>query len=363
METAVIATSSSRKAGAPGTSYVRAWTVLLGLLSAVLMVGGCSAPLGATSGPAAPPSAVSTLGGAVYETRSFLVPLQITVPDWLPPVADQDRPNFVTWERPDQPAVRILVPVAVYSSGVAKATRPASDYLGYLLSLGARGARFTERTTMTIGDRPATLVTATTSRAMDGSLGCPEVVQSAADCFGLQPDLSLRIAVVPLPDKVLLVWLRTAVSSDPSEVAAKVASFEQMLASLRFSGAAPSTPTASAAPLEATPIDGVWSAHWSRSELAHSPLVNGEEINDENWGTYTLTFKRGKAVEKISNPKYAATNRFTYVVDGDVVTFVRGNERFVMRWLVNGESLQFTRDDALGVAPTPYVIRPYVRHL
>lgn len=52
---------------------------------------------------------------------------------------------------------------------------------------------------------------------------------------------------------------------------------------------------------------------------------------------------------------------FTYAVDGDVVTFQRGNEQFVMRWKVTGNELQFIRDDTLGISPTPYVIKPYVR--
>jgi len=31
---------------------------------------------------------------------------------------------------------------------------------------------------------------------------------AAPDCFGLQPDLVLRIAVVDVGDKALLIWLR-----------------------------------------------------------------------------------------------------------------------------------------------------------
>jgi hypothetical protein len=48
----------------------------------------------------------------------------------------------------------------------------------------------------------------------------------ARDCFGSQPDLSLRLAIVPFSDKVLLVWLRTELSADRQDAAAKLASFE-----------------------------------------------------------------------------------------------------------------------------------------
>lgn len=360
-------TGSVGRAG-PRAVPFRQRSRLLCLLSAVLLLGGCAVGSGAprtteaptTTTTTSPPA--STPDGAVYETRSFRVPLRLVVPDWLPTVADQDKPNFVTWDRPEQPAVRILVPAVVYPAGKAKAVRPADDFVGYLLGMRAAGATFTEQSSTTLDGHPTTVVTATASRALDGSLGCPEVGQVAADCFGLQPDLRLRIAVVSLPGTVLLVWLRLASTSKRVEAAGKIASFEHMLTTIRLLGGTPSPATSSAAPDAATPIDGSWSAHWSRRDLAKSPLLYGpEEVNDGNWGTYTLTFQRGQAVETIRNPKHRATNRFTYTVNGDVATFVRGNESFVMRWRISGRNLTFVRDDALGGGPTPYVIRPFAR--
>ena len=72
-----------------------------------------------------------------------------------------------------------------------------------------------------------------------------------------------------------------------------------MLASVRFSNravqAAPAGPVAS-------PIDGVWRARWTHAELVNSPLtVLPDEDNDGNWGTYTITFKRGRVTEAQSN--------------------------------------------------------------
>jgi hypothetical protein len=86
--------------------------------------------------------------------------------------------------------------------------------------------------TTTIDGHPATIMTATTDTALDGSLGCQNDGMDAADCFGLQPGLALRLAVVDVDGTLLLVWARTIEdSSDRSEV---FADFEQMLASLRF---------------------------------------------------------------------------------------------------------------------------------
>jgi hypothetical protein len=52
------------------------------------------------------------------------------------------------------------------------------------------------------------------------------------------------MAVVPFEDAVLLIRLRTPVNSDPAEAAVNVASFEEMLAAVNFTGGTP-TPTAS----------------------------------------------------------------------------------------------------------------------
>ncbi len=57
---------------------------------------------------------------------------------------------------------------------------------------------------------------------------------TAGDCWGLQPDVVLRIAVVPAGDKMLLVWLRGNAYAT-AEFTARLDSFEQMLASIRFS--------------------------------------------------------------------------------------------------------------------------------
>ena len=64
----------------------------------------------------------------------------------------------------------------------------------------------------------------------------------------------------------------------------------------------------------------------------------------------------------MTNPQQRTSGTFTYKIDGDTVTFQRANgEKFVMRWAITGDQLTLTRDDSLGVGPTPYVIKPFTR--
>ena len=75
----------------------------------------------------------------------------------------------------------------------------------------------------------------TTSRpegSLDGSLGCPKRGADQVDgCFGPQPYLLLRLAVIDVGDTTLLAWARMNKDNpDP----AFVAMFEQMLTTVRF---------------------------------------------------------------------------------------------------------------------------------
>ena len=75
-------------------------------------------------------------------------------------------------------------------------------------------------------------MTATTLSSLDGSLGCQEEDSFAADCFGLQPDLILRIAVIDTEAGPLLIWVRDIRGADDREL--EYESFDEMLGSLRF---------------------------------------------------------------------------------------------------------------------------------
>jgi hypothetical protein len=317
-----------------------------------------------TTARAATTSIAATQPASQYATKQFIVPLDVEVPGWLPPAPSVDDANFVTWEASDaERAVRVLVPVSVYEPGSAVAVAPPHDYLTYLLGQVDHGAHFADITKTTIGGKPATVVTATTDTSLDGSIGCSENDEAAPDCFGFQPDLSLRIAVVDTGEHTLLIWLRSA-AGNPS---ADLSSFTTMLASVHFDEErAPSTIATSVPAATATEIDGTWTTSFSKEELASSPLLygglNGGEVNDENWGQLTVTFGQGRYVETQKNPVTTSSGEGTFSVQDDTITLKRANgERFVMRWKLVGDQLTFTRDETLGIGPTPSVLKPWTR--
>ena len=184
----------------------------------------------ATTVVAAATTPGAAAGLSTYTSQAFTLPFDVTVPSWLAGEADVDEPGFVTWDAPDiDRAVRFLLPTELYEPGATTATAPPDDYLAYLMAQAADGAEFTDLTDTTVDGRPATLLTASAATSLDGSLGCPETGMAPADCFGLQPDLKLRIAVIDAGDETLLVWVR-----DLRGASAEYESFESMLASIRF---------------------------------------------------------------------------------------------------------------------------------
>jgi len=126
----------------------------------------------------------------------------------------------------------------------------------------------------------------------------------------------------------------------------------------QVAGPAPTAPI----PGDASALNGRWIASWTRQELATSPLTGEGELNDGNWGTFTLTMSGGRGHESMWNSRATTEFDFTYRVDGDVLTLDRDNgEHFLMRWKLDGDQLILTRDDNLGEVPVAYVIKPFVR--
>jgi hypothetical protein len=210
-----------------------------------------------------------------------------------------------------------------------------------------------------VDGKPATLVTATAQDSLEGSLGCPAHAISAEACFGLQPDLTLRIAVVPVGDRTLLVWLRHSGPATTEGATQEFSAFEEMVHTIKFRD---QDPPATPAPATASPIDGKWTTRITEEELTTSPLLDGVgEINDENFGNFTFTFKKGKfRYQQITPPHATITG--TFVVHDDVVQLDLANgEQFVMRYVVKGDVLTFERDESLGGGPTPLVIKPWHR--
>jgi hypothetical protein len=91
--------------------------------------------------------------------------------------------------------------------------------------------KFTDEATSTVDGHPAALFTINTDQSVDGAFGCPAADMSAGDCYGPQPTLSQRLAVIDLGGRVMVAWLRNIKGTDST---AKNASFEQMLHSIKF---------------------------------------------------------------------------------------------------------------------------------
>ena len=114
-------------------------------------------------------------------------------------------------------------------------------------------------------------------------------------------------------------------------------------------------------------VDGVYRASITQEELARSPLLYApDEINDENWGEFTLTLDEGRVTFEQENDATSTSTSGTYELDGDTVVLdftegVNAGETFTVRWSLFRDKLTFTRDEALGTIPTPYLIEPWDR--
>lgn len=120
-------------------------------------------------------------------------------------------------------------------------------------------------------------------------------------------------------------------------------------------------PSPAPAATSAPELNGRWLASWTRAELAASPLTGPGELNDGNWGTFSLVLDNGRGRETMWNSRTDYEFEVTYTTKGDVLTVDRDNgEHFVMRWRIDGDRLILTRDDNLGEVPVAYVIKPLV---
>ncbi|MDQ3734223.1 MAG: TRAP transporter substrate-binding protein DctP [Actinomycetota bacterium] len=112
-----------------------------------------------------------------------------------------------------------------------------------------------------------------------------------------------------------------------------------------------------------SPIDGSYESSFSRAELADSPLLyDREEVNDENWGDFTLTLHEGQLTWTQENAVMSMSYDGTFRVEGDVfVMDISNGERFTMRWSLYQDTLTFERDEELGICPTSFLIKPWQR--
>jgi hypothetical protein len=201
---------------------------------ALLAVGGCS-----TSGPAkASASSPSSPVGQTYASKAFAVPLTITVPaSFFKAQPNSDTNILLTWFTGSEARfhkVRFLLPDALYRPGQTAPEKPPKDYLAYLRGLSGRGATLADEKKMTVDGHSATLMTATTEQHLNGVLGCPPAhgALAAEDCYGLQPEGAVRIAVIDFSGRTLVAW--AGIDKGASDESAFFAAFEAMLKSIQF---------------------------------------------------------------------------------------------------------------------------------
>lgn len=222
------------------------------IASTVLILVGAAACAGTSTSPGPSPSTEASSASASaspsasepvgerYTSTAFAVPLTVIVEPVLksPPIADTT--NLLTWDAAadDNEKIRFLIPVEVHPPGNPTPQPPPTDYLAYLQGQASYGAFFSAVSTITVGGHAATLMTATTTRGLNGSLGCPVIGVDnperggVGECFGLQPDVILRIAVIDMGSgTTLLAWARTGIEAPDHEFNAM---FERMLANLQF---------------------------------------------------------------------------------------------------------------------------------
>jgi hypothetical protein len=208
------------------------------VLLAVSGCGGGNRTPASTKASTSPPSSST---GQTYATKAFKVPLTVTVDPYLGSPPTIDSPNLLSWDASiSTEKVRFLVPVKLYRPDSATPEAPPKDYLKYLRGLAKHGVEFSNVSKVSVDGHPGSLMTATSdidkipAGSLNGTLGCatPAATKTTeGGCFGVVPDLLLRIAVVKVGGTTLVAWARTR-KDEPNE--AFFAVFDRMLRSVRF---------------------------------------------------------------------------------------------------------------------------------
>ncbi len=113
-----------------------------------------------------------------------------------------------------------------------------------------------------------------------------------------------------------------------------------------------------------TALDGTWKTSFTKADLIASPLlVDNGEINDGNWGDFTMTFSHGRFTATQSNTLEHGTSSGTFTVTGDALylSIDQTGENFAYRWSIFKNTLTFKRDETIGGGPTPYLVKPWTR--
>jgi hypothetical protein len=200
---------------------------------------GCSTSNGSSTAATSSPAPATS--GQSYTTRAFSIPLTITVPASFKAQPNSDTSTFLTWFTGSTEnegtfhRVRFLLPVALYRPGQTAPETPPKDYLTYLRGLSGQGATLADEKKITVDGHNATLMTVTTEQHLDGIFGCPQtqgVPDAGEDCYGVQPEGAVRIAVLDVSGRTLVAW--AGINKGASDESAFFAEFEAMLQSIKF---------------------------------------------------------------------------------------------------------------------------------
>ena len=215
------------------------WVAVAAAALITLGFSGCSSSNGSST--SATSSLAPTASAQSYTTRAFAIPLTIMVLTAFKAEPNSDTKTFLTWYTGSQNMnaefhrVRFLLPVMLYRPGRTLPEVPPKDYLTYLRGLSPQSATLADEKKITVDGRSATLVTGTTEQHLNGVLGCPQTERGpdpGEDCYGLQPEAAIRIAVIDVSGRTLVAWASTNVGA--SDVPAFFAEFEAMLQSVKF---------------------------------------------------------------------------------------------------------------------------------
>jgi TRAP-type C4-dicarboxylate transport system substrate-binding protein len=111
-------------------------------------------------------------------------------------------------------------------------------------------------------------------------------------------------------------------------------------------------------------LEGTYRTSFSEKELADSSeLLDQGEVNDENWGDFTLKLSGGRVRLTQRNARASSELSGRYTTDGDAIElqFAEIGETFAFRWSLYRGTLKLQRDEELGVGPTPWLVKPWRR--
>jgi len=215
--------------------------VVLSVVLTVLVTSGLAGCSSKDSAESAPSSSAGS--STTYTSQQFAVPFTVSVdPTVLQTSPALDSEHLVYFDAFEgERKVRFLLPAATYPPGTSTPVDPPAAFLAYLHDQAANGITLTDETTTTVGGHPATLVgTCSDGSRPEGfynaSLGCvssDEPQDSEDGCFGVQPDLPLRLAIIDVDGTTLLAWARPDEDPGTSEEEFRQ-HFEAMLGTLEF---------------------------------------------------------------------------------------------------------------------------------